>query len=91
MPDPTKLKLGDLVMFVALPEEWQRKTHFVPQESIVFMKKMIARKHPSRISEIDDSGYPWIKARIVERGKINYHSWLITEYTGWRLVQRRSK
>jgi len=35
---------------------------------MTFMKHMIRRGFPSRITEIDDYGFPIIKARILHRG-----------------------
>jgi len=90
MPDPKRLKIGDLVKFVALPDEWQAPNYHVHEESVEFMKVMIARRWPSRVCEIDDWGNPWISARIREEGEIRLHSWAIVEKTGWRLVRRRT-
>ena len=89
MPDPKKLKVGDHIRFIALPEEWKDPKYGVPQESIDFMKTMISRSWPSRIAEFDAFGYPLIHARIRKRGRVYYHSWLITESTGWRKVRAR--
>ena len=90
MPDPKALKVGDLVRFVTLPDEWSRPAHATPRDSIAFMKAMIKRTWPSRIARIDEYGYPWIEARIFRRGKWDYHSWAIIELTGWRRVERRA-
>ncbi|MCP4707689.1 MAG: hypothetical protein GY869_03610 [Planctomycetes bacterium] len=89
MPDPKKLKVGDKVMFVALPDEWSEPEYYVHKDSIAFMKRMIKRKYPSRVSEIEN-GYPRIDARMIERGKIHYHGWAISEETGWRQVKKRT-
>jgi hypothetical protein len=91
MPDPRRLKVGDQVRFVAIPDEWLRRNRALHRDSLAFMKNMISRKSPSRIWRIDDSGYPWIRARMMYRGKPHYHSWLITESSGWRLVRRRTR
>lgn len=89
MPDPLSLKVNDLVRFTSLPSEWSEPGYRIPQMSIRLMKKLTRRTWPSRICRINESGYPWIEARILERGKLVYHSWMITESTGWRLVVRR--
>jgi|GEM_PF-4824593 len=89
MPDPLQLKVGNLVRFVSIPEEWARPGYHVPRDVIQFMKRMIRRKWPSRVQGLDDSGYPWIHAMIRQRGKRYWHTWLITESTGWRKVRRR--
>ncbi len=90
MPDPSQLKVGDLVRFTALPEEWSGSGATVLKESLEFMKVMIRRRWPSRVYEIDEYGTPWIAARIRRRGRRHYHSWGLAESTGWRWVQRRT-
>jgi hypothetical protein len=90
MPDPKTLRVGDLVRFVAIPDEWSRPGYFVHPESVAFMKKMIRRPWPSRVYEIDEYGQPWILAKVRERGKLQTHTWAIFESTGWRPVKRRS-
>lgn len=89
MPEPQSLKVGDLVRFVTLPEEWSRPGYTIHAESISFMKDMIRRSWPSRVWMIDEYGQPWIQARIRKRTRTHYHSWAIMESTGWRLVNRR--
>jgi len=91
MPDPMKLKLGDRIRFVSLPDEWNDPHYFVHQECIEFMKAMISRSWPSRIYEIDEYGTPWIAARIRKGGRIEHHIWAIFEETGWRFVRRRAR
>lgn len=90
MPNPLSLEIGDLVRFTSLPDEWSNPKFCLHRSSMAFMKKLIRRTWPSRVCRIDETGYPWIEARIRERGKLVHHSWMITESTGWRLVARRS-
>lgn len=89
MPDPKKLKVGDRVRFVRLPEEWSRPGTGVHRDSVAFMKAMIRRCFASRIYEIDKDGYPWIAARMLRRGRWQHHYWMIIDSTSWRLVHRR--
>ncbi len=89
MPNPKQLKVGDSVRFISFPDEWNDKKCSVPRESRAFMQQMIQRNYPSRIARIDESGYPEIEVRMKQRGRIHYHSWLITESTGWRMVRHR--
>jgi hypothetical protein len=88
MPNPKCLKIGDLVRFTKLPDEWSRPGCYVPSCDIAFMKKMVKRSWPSRVCEIDDNGSPWISAKTYEKGRLYWHKWKIAESSGWRLVQR---
>ncbi len=89
MPDPKKLKVGDEVRFVALPDEWNAPGNYCHPETMAFMKAMIARRWPSRVCRIDEDGYPWIEARMRSGARIMHHGWMIYESSGWRLVRKR--
>lgn len=91
MPDPKKLKVGDRVRFVSLPEEWRDPQYTVLPESVEFMEVMIARSWPSRVFEIDEFGTPWIAARIRKHGQYEHHAWGIFEETGWRTVKAKTR
>ena len=90
MPDPRKLKVGDRVRFVAMPDEWSQPNITLPRESRAFMKAMIKRRFPSRVYEIDEYGLPWIMARLKVGDKYKLHTWGIGESTGWRRVKKRA-
>lgn len=91
MPDPSKLKVGDRIRFVTLPDEWSQPGYRLPRESMAFMKHMLKRSYSLRIVQIDEYGVPWISARIRDRGRVKRHTWGILENTGWRKVERRVK
>ena len=91
MPDPKKLRIGDRVRFVSLPDEWQDPQYRVLPEDVEFMESMVARSWPSRVCEVDEFGTPWIAARICKDGEIEYHTWGILEQSGWRDVKRRTR
>ena len=90
MPDPKELRVDDKVRFVSLPDEWADPDFRIHDESAEFMEALIRRGRPARVYEVDDDGWPWIKARLLEDdGEIHEHTWLIFEKTGWVRVQRR--
>ena len=91
MPNPNELKIGDRVRFISLPEEWKQPGYIIHRESKAFMKRMLDRKTPVRVAMIDEFGTPWIFANTIERGRRHYHSWAITEQTGWRMIMPRKK
>ena len=90
MPDPSKLKVGDKIRFVGIPDEWENHEWNVADESREFMKILVKRNCPSRIYEIDEFGHPWIKARIREKNSYQWHTWSITEHSGWILVKENT-
>lgn len=89
MSDPRKLKPGDRVRFIVIPDERSQPNVTVPEESREFMEKMIKRRFSSRVNRIDEYGHPWIEARIKVGERIEWHRWAITETTGWRKVKKR--
>ena len=91
MPNPYTLKVGDRIRFVSLPEEWNEPGHGIHRDSFSFMKRMLKRTVPVRVTMIDENGTPWIDAVTIERGKRHYHSWAITEETGWRKIVPRKR
>ncbi len=91
MPDPQKLKIGDRVRFVSMPEEWDEPGYVIHKETVDFMKIMIRRTWPSRVRELDENGTPWIYARVRDNdGTYQWNSYGIFEQTGWRRVVKRS-
>ena len=91
MPNPQTLKIGDRVRLISLPEEWGEPGYGIHRDSIAFMKRMLKRATPVRVTMIDEHGTPWIEAVTIERGRRHYHSWAITEQTGWRKVVPRKR
>ena len=91
MPDPKKLRIGDRVRFVSLPDEWQDPQYRVLPEDVDFMESMVARSWPSRVYEVDEFGTPWISARLRKNGEVEHHTWGLLERTGWRVVKGRSR
>jgi hypothetical protein len=91
MPSPRRLRVGDRVRFVSLPEEWNAPGYTIHKSSVEFMKRMIRRGRSCRIAFIEGGG-PWIVARLrCKDGRREYHQWRIIEKTGWRLVEKRRR
>ncbi len=90
MPNPKKLQIGDRIRFVTLPDEWDDPKFHVHDDTIELVTALVERGRSSRVCEIADDGYPWIKARLRQGdGTIVYHSLGIYEATGWVRVARR--
>ena len=93
MPDPADLEVGDRIRFVALPDEWTAPGFSVHEESVEFMRTLVARRHSSRVARIDDRGTRWIEARTRDgEGRTHWHEWDVRERTGWvKVVPRDSR
>jgi hypothetical protein len=61
MPSPDTLKVGDRVRFIALPDEWNEPSYGIHPDSISFMKRMLKRATPVRVTMIDEFGTPWLR------------------------------
>src|SRR4029078_12709070 len=76
---PRRLKVGDRIRFVSLPEEWNEPGYTIHKSSAEFMKRMIRRGRPCRIAKIEH-GSPWIRARLrAKNGRVEHHFWAVTE------------
>jgi hypothetical protein len=89
MLNPKNIKINDKIKFISIPEEWSTKNYNIFPEDRTFMKKLIKRSLPCRISEIDKYGNPCVHVKFKNKNKYEYHSWVITEKTGWRKVVPR--
>ena len=85
MPDPSRLKIGDYVSFVNLPEEWNAQDCNVHDESIEFMKTLVASQLSLQVYRIDQYGTPWVKIVSNLNGTEEFHDWAITEKSGWEI------
>jgi hypothetical protein len=90
MPDPRRLRVGDRIVYVALPDEWRRPEIRVHAASRRFLRTIVARGRPVRIARVDDDGRPWFRARMRRKdGRLEHHEWCVVETTGWRRVAPR--
>lgn len=90
MPDPRRLRVGDRLVYVALPAHWARPDVGVPASSRRFLRAIVARGRSVRVHRKDDDGYPWFRARLRRPdGGVEHHEWGVFETTGWRRVAPR--
>ena len=92
--DWKNLKVGDKIRIVAIPgfdENGKKiKGYTIYGETITAYKKLIARKRPVRIYEIDEWGNPWFQFRFKERDEWHTHIMAIfKEDDNWVRVKTR--
>ena len=87
MPDPSQLRINDLIRFVSIPDSWSDPECFVHEDCRAFMNHLLESAKPHRIKTIDDDGVPWIEVQVRDDdGTTIHHTWAILEETGWRRV-----
>lgn len=52
MPSPRRLKVGDRIRFVSLPEEWNAPGFYVHKSTVISMKALIRRGRWCRVSRL---------------------------------------
>lgn len=84
------LRVGDSVRRVAMPGEFAAPGfQLFPCTRRVY-ERLIARRRPVRVCEIDGWGLPWIHCRFRKKsGKWEYH-WLAFNHDGWVRVRVRT-
>ena len=92
-PEWKNLKVGDKIRIVSVPgfiSGKKVKNYTIARETISAYKKLIARKRPVVISEIDEYGQPWFEFRLRKKGKYIYHSMAVfKEDDNWVRVKPR--
>jgi hypothetical protein len=58
------LKVGDRIRLTEIPSEFLQEGYFIHRDTMRVYKKLLARRRPLRIYEIDEYGYPWIMCRF---------------------------
>jgi hypothetical protein len=87
-----QLRVGDWVMVTGVPGEGIANYRIHRETARVF-KKLIARKRPVRIREIDEFGQPWYECRFRKPdGTFELHSLgILRGEDNWVRVNRRTK
>jgi hypothetical protein len=58
------LRLGDRIRLVRTPPIWDEEGHDVPRSTRSAYRRLMSRRRPLVVSEIDERGLPWISARF---------------------------
>jgi hypothetical protein len=84
------LKLGDRIHIVRLPPEWKAPGYHVPRSTRDLYRRLMARKRPLVINEIDELGLPWIQCRFRDRGGRMVYHFLVIDDGCWVRVRARA-
>lgn len=84
------LKLGDRIHIVRLPPEWRAPGWRLPRSTRDLYRRLMARKRPLVISEIDERGFAWIQCRFRDRRGRMEHHFLVIDDGCWVRVQPRA-
>jgi hypothetical protein len=83
------LRVGDKIRLVEIPPEFLQEGYYIHRSTMQVYKKLVARRRPLRISEIDEYGIPWIRYRCRRKdGQWEYPS-LAFDHGGLLRVKSR--
>jgi len=97
MPDRTKLRVGDVIRILRVPEkdleqrekELRENTVDEPGMTADAIEALIEQAPVVTITEIDEYGSPWFDCWIMDaQGRKNQHSIAIVEDESWEIVSR---
>jgi hypothetical protein len=84
-----ELKVGDRIRIVRLPTDWTRPGYYVHRDTRSAYKKLIARRRPVRVCEIDAWGLPFVRFRFRRKDSTWEHHWLAVNDDSWVRVKHR--
>ncbi|HJT77984.1 MAG TPA: hypothetical protein VJ739_12345 [Gemmataceae bacterium] len=86
-----ELHVGDRIRLVAEPPEWQQPGCYVPPCTRGLWRRLMARRQPLRVYEVDEWGVPWVRCRLRLRGgRWEHHHLALTE-GGWVRVRSHAR
>lgn len=93
MPDRKKLKIGDKIRILSVPESdiKQRRIEIAegkdnPGWTADIIELIISQNPIVKIDEIDDFGQPWFSCDLMVNGKPEQHTLAIMEDSSWELA-----
>jgi hypothetical protein len=82
-------KLGDRIRLLRFPPIWDDPKYHVPNSTRAVYRKLITRRRPLVVSEVDERGLPWIECRFRGRGGRLEHHFLVVDDGCWVRVKPR--
>jgi len=84
------LSAGDRIRLVRSPPEWDQAGYHVPACTRRLVRRLIARRRPLRVYEVDEWGAPWIRCRFRKPSGRWEHHFLAVTHGGWVRVRSRN-
>src|SRR4051794_3607054 len=84
------LRVGDRIRFVRMPTEFDGPGYHVHPETRAVYRRLIERRRPVRVYEVDEWGAPWIRCRFKREDASWEHHFLAVNHDGWVRVNRRT-
>jgi len=86
-----ELQVGDKIRLLEIPPEFLQEGYHVHRDTMQVYKRLLARRRPLRISEIDEDGLPWIECRFrCQDGRWEHHFLAVNHGGLVRVMPRRS-
>ncbi len=76
------LRVGDKIRLIEIPPEFLQKGYSIDPGTMRVYKKLLARRRPLRIAEIDEYGIPWIRCRFRRKNGPWESHWLAFDHSG---------
>lgn len=84
-----QLRIGDQIRIVRMPSDFSKPGYYVHRETRRLYKRLIERRRPVRVCEIDEWGTPWISCRFrMKNGRWEHH-FLAVDDDSWERVKHR--
>jgi hypothetical protein len=84
------LRVGDRIRIVRMPYDAVTPGYTMMPETSRLFKKLIARRRPVRVFQIDEYGHPWIQCRFRRRDGTWESHWLAVNDDSWVRVRHRT-
>jgi hypothetical protein len=81
------LQVGDRVRVVRLPSEWDQSGYRVMACTRRLYKRLIERRRPVRICQIDQWGLPWVRCRFRKNDGSWEHHFVAISDDSWVRVR----
>ena len=95
MPDRTKLKAGDRIRLLTVPNcDFEQREREIavgntdPDATATVIERIIGAGPIVTIERIDEFGAAWFEAEFVEADGIHYHSLTILDDESWERVEK---
>jgi hypothetical protein len=86
-----QLRVGDKIRLVEMPSEFRQTGYYVHRDTIAVYKKLLARRRPLRVWQIDRDGLPWIRCWFRRPNGRWEHHYLAVNHSGLVRVKSRSR